>query len=55
MDEVILELAQMGLQRAARLLEKKGTAKARKLAKALRAADAGITAYQDDQMEVHDC
>ena len=45
MEEIFLEMAQMGLLRAARALEKKGTAKAKKLAKALRAAHAGIDDY----------
>ena len=41
----ILRYAQMGLNVAAAELEDKGTAKAKKLAKVLKAADAGIEEY----------
>lgn len=49
MLEISLELAQVGLLRAARQLEKKGDAKARKLAKILRSAHAGIDAFLNDE------
>lgn len=41
----ILRYAQIGLNVAADELEDKGTPRARKLAKLLRAADAGISEY----------
>ncbi len=49
MEEILLEIAQTGLLRAARALERKGTAKAKKLARTLRSAHEGITAYLDSE------
>jgi hypothetical protein len=40
-----LQAAQFGLEYAAAQLDRKGTPKAKRVAKALRAADAAITVY----------